>query len=470
VQQLVSTDFYILLGALAVGLLFRPSGNLLDIRYAFVVTVLLGLCGPSVLLLLTGDRVENAFIVPKLIPLVHRYATVCVLLFWVGYYAGRWRWWGKERETPPDLRLLPDDGQRLLVALLVLATIPLVLEIVNYGTDYVFGEASVRRGFYAQNKTDKPLLEYTRVLGKALSFPVAVVAGVAWQQRRQKIYWLVPVLLSIPLVAYFSRGMFLSFVVFLLGACFRLPARKRLLYLAIASVFAMTSFLTGIAMRKYTANTGLAQYSNLFDQQGMEVAPVKKNFDKPFSALIDATDALSVATKVFDVGPRIEGRMWKGYLLVQLPIPSFLLPKGVPTTNLTDDLHYHGARFPYPLMGEMFVFFGWFGSLIYVFVGWFAGRTDRIINDRDALSRRPYFSAILYGLVLFMIVREFHSGLRSSLRPTMYFFGAYLIWTMVRPRAVPVVRRDPLAERLRALPPRIEVDRVYPSGEAGRSG
>ena len=72
------------------------------------------------------------------------------------------------------------------------------------------------------------------------------------------------------------------------------------------------------------------------------------------------------------------------------------------------------ARFPYSLVTEMYVFFGWPGCMLFMFLGFAVGKTDRLISDKDMLGQRPYLVAIIYGLVMYFLIRSFHSGLRSS--------------------------------------------------------
>lgn len=449
----ISVDFYLLVFACFAGLMFRPSTNFLELRYAFAATFLLGLCGDSLLLMTSGRPLDNVFTVPRLIPVVHRYATVAVTLFWGGYHLARW-WTRRARSGSAPPPPSQSSQSTMVMALLLLASVPLFLDILNYGVNFVFGTSEVTRGYYARQE-NKQATEYLRVLGKAIAFPTAVVAGVAWQQHRRSIYWLAPALLSIPLVAYFSRGMFLPFALFFLGGSFFLPRRKQYKYLLATTLFTVASFLTGMAMRHYAAKTGLAQYSELLESSDLERTPVGSGVSQPFRSLVDATSSLGVATKVFEVGPRAEGNKLVGYVLLQMPIPSFMLPRSVPKTNLFDDLHLHGAHFPYPLLGEMRVFFGWAGTFIYFLFGLAIGRVDQAINDRDLLRARPYLVAIFYALALFLIIRQFHSGLRSSLRPTMYFTAAWLAWRQLqRPAHTVEAPRNPLIDAVKALPSR----------------
>jgi hypothetical protein len=452
-DPLVSTSFTVLVCVCFAGLLFRPTSNLLELRYAFVAMLLLGYGGQSFLLIMNGERIESVFLVPQLVPVVQGYVAGCVIAFWIGYHASRWSRWRYEgiatsfQVTPP--RVSP------LAILLILAAIPAVLEIVNYGSDYVFGQSEFERGHYSRIRDEKPFLEYLRVVGRAPRFPVAMAAGIAWQLQRRAIYWLVPVFIAIPLVAYFSRGMFLPFFVFLLGASFYVSNKKKLLYLAIAVAFAGASFVTGMAMRRYADKTGLGNYSDLIQDQSTGTTPMGSTIDKPLYAVVDSTNVLSTATKAFQLGPRLEGHKVGGYVISQLPIPSWVLPADVPPVNLNDDmgLRSDSARFPYSLVTEMYVFFGWPGCLLFLLIGVAVGRTDRLISDTSMLNRRPYLVAIIYGLVLYFLIRSFHSGLRSSLRPALYVIGAYLVWwTVFRARPVAAKTTSPLLERIRALP------------------
>ena len=450
----LSISFTFLVCACLAGLVYRPTSNLLELRYAFVAMLLLGYGGQSFLLLISGERLDDVFLVRRLVPVVQGYVAGCVVAFWIGYHSSRWTQW-RYQDLTTSFQVTPPKVSPLAI-LLVLAAIPAALEIVNYGTDYVFGQSEFERGHYSRLREDKPFLEYLRVVGRAPRFPVAMAAGIAWQRGGRTIYWLVPVLISIPLIAYFSRGMFLPFFVFLLGASFYVSNKKKLLYLAIATAFAGASMVTGMAMRKYAERTGLGNYSELFSgDENLDATPMGSSMDKPLVAVVDATNVLSTATKAFELGPIKEGHKVGGYIVSQLPIPSWVLPADVPPVNLNDDmgLKAESARFPYSLVTEMFVFFGWPGCLLFVFVGFAVGKTDRLISDPSMLNRRPYLVAIIYGLMLYFLIRSFHSGLRSSLRPALYVLGAYLFWwTLLRPRPVASKKPSPLLERIRSMP------------------
>jgi hypothetical protein len=455
-EPLLSTSFTFLVCACFAGLVFRPSWNLLELRYAFVAMLLLGYGGQSFLLLINGERLQDVFLVPRLVPVVQGYVAGCVVAFWIGYHTSRWTQW-KYKELTTSFQVTAPKFSPFL-ALMVLAAIPAVLEVVNYGTDYVFGQSEFERGHYSRIRDEKPLLEYFRVIGRAPRFPVAMAAGIAWQRLGKARYWVVPVLISIPLVAYFSRGMFLPFFVFLLGASFYVSNKKKLVYMTIAVAFAGASFVTGMAMRKYAERTGLGNYSELLSgDTNLESTSVGVSMDKPLMALVDSTNVLSTATKAFELGPILEGDKVGGYVLAQLPIPSWTLPESVPPVNLNDDLGLHSdsARFPYSLVTEMYVFFGWPGCILFMFVGFAVGKTDRLISDKTMLGQRPYLVAIIYGLVMYFLIRSFHSGLRSSLRPALYLMAAYWVWVfLMRPRAPATEKPSPIMERIRKMPPR----------------
>jgi hypothetical protein len=101
------------------------------------------------------------------------------------------------------------------------------------------------------------------------------------------------------------------------------------------------------------------------------------------------------------------------------------------------------------------VFFGWPGCILFMFLGFAVGRTDRLISDKNMLGQRPYLVAIIYGLVMYFLIRSFHSGLRSSLRPALYLVAAYYVWVfLMRPRAAAPEKPSPIMDRIRKMPPR----------------
>lgn len=447
--QFATIEFYFLVCALLAGLALRPSANFLELRYVYVAATVLGLCGEGVLELTGGQPMVNHLMVAKRAADVYRYAAVCSLGFWVGYHFTRWRY------IPG--RVGPDEAPAFkapsLKLLLVLAVIPIILEGVVYGWDIFLGTDDQARGALAQSG-EKPAVSYLRVISRVLSFPTAVVAGLAWKEKRRITYWVVPALLSLPLIAQFSRGMFLPFVAFLFGAVLVTTGTRRLKYIAAAAALVAASFTVGVTMREYARTTGLGHFAELLQEEAVEPTPVGDGFDSPLRSLVHGTTALPRATLAFEIGPRYEGHKRLGYLLLQLPIPSFFLPKNiVPATSLTDDLGMwkasgsHGAGFPYPLLAEMKVFLGWLGILIYVLLGWGAAKVDNLINDQARLRLNRYVAAIFYGLMLNFMIRSFHSGLRSSARPIMYVAALWgILWLVRRPRSAG--QATPLAARI----------------------
>ena len=436
----VNLDLFLLVCVLAAGLVIRPSTNVLELRYVFVAAMTLGFCGEAMIELAGFEQLGNRLIVPSQAPAVYRYLAACAFAFWVGYHATRWRY----VPSPPGAGGVPRIGTPSVRVLVILATIPVVLEAIDYGVDIYFGTDDLERGVLVQSGGTGDV-HYARILSRIVIVPLSVVAGAAWQQRKRASYWAVPLLLCLPLVAQFSRGMFIPLVAFLFGASLVTTGARRLKYIPPAVALVGLSFVTGIAMRHYAPTTGLGRFAEvLTEESAVEPAPAGRGFDTPLRSLVHATTALPRATLAFEIGPRAEGHMKVGYVLLQLPIPSFLLPQAsVPETSLTMDLGIkragnRGAGFPYPLVAEMKVFLGWFGCLIYLLLGWAVAKIDSVLNDPVRLRLDPYLFALLYGLLLNFIIRSFHSGLRPSLRPIMYFGALWLVlWLVRKPRARP---------------------------------
>jgi len=447
-QHFVTLDLYFLLCALAAGLAIRPSANFLELRYVYVAATLLGFCGEAMIEIAGGEAMENHLMVAKRAAEVYRYVAACSLAFWIGYHVTRWRHTPGLQQAGSRARPLRAPSMRVL---LILAVIPIVLEAIVYGWDIFLGTDDQARGALAQSG-DKPAVAYLRVISRVVSFPLAVVAGLAWKERKRVTYWAVPFLLSLPLIAQFSRGMFLPFVAFLFGAVLVTTGKGRLKYIVMAVVLIMASFVVGVTMREYARTTGLGHFAELIQEEAVEPTPVARGFDTPLRSLVHGTTALPRATLAFEIGPRYEGHKKLGYLLLQLPIPSFLLPASVPATSLTVDLGLlkrgggRGAGFPYPLIAEMKVFLGWLGCLVFVMIGWGAAKVDNLINDPVLLRANRYLAAIFYGLMLNFIIRSFHSGLRSSARPIMYVLAMWFVWWLVRKPEV----KQPAPARLRS--------------------
>jgi hypothetical protein len=456
VTQFVSLDFFLMVCVLFAGLVIKPSANFLELRYIFVAGTLLGFGGEAIVELVHGGQLENRLLVPKQAPVVYRYVAACSLMFWIGYHITRWR------HVPGLARIgsAPPIRAPSLRALVILAAIPIVMEVVVFGADIFLGTSDEARGAFGKalgnaGNADKPAVTYLRILGRAFAFPVAVVAGLAWKQRNRAAYWAVPSLLSLPLMAQFSRGMFLPFVAFLFGAVLLSTGRMRLNYILLAVALVVSSFVIGVAMREYARTAGLGHFADLMKEEAVEPTPVGRGFDSPLRSLVHGTSALPRTTLAFEIGPRAEGRKVVGYMLRQLPIPSFLLPASVPPTNLTDDLGLKGAaRYPYPLVAEMKVFFGSLGCLLFLLLGWAIAKVDNLLNDPATLQVNPYLAAILYGLFLRFIIRSFHSGLRSSFRPIMYFGILWILWWLVRRPVRAAVRRVSPAPPVAANPRR----------------
>lgn len=442
-QTFVTLDYWFLVATLVTGLLIRPSVNVLELRYVFVAAMTLGFCGHGLLELTGAEPIENHLMVIGRAPELYRYVAVCVLGFWAGYHVIRWRYVAG-RVKPGESRSVFFTAPSLKV-LLVLAVIPILIEAVVYGWDIFLGTDNQQRGELAQTG-QRGAAAYLRVISRVLDIPLGVVAGLAWQERKRAAYWVVPALLSLPLMAQFSRGMFLPFVAFLFGAVLMTRGRGRIKYIALAGALVFASFTLGIKMREYARTTGLGHYADILvteTEEAIEPTVKADGIGTPLRSLVHGTTALPRATLAFEIGPRAEGHKKLGYLLLQLPIPSFLLPPGtVPATSLTDDLGLfrdgrRGTGFPYPLIAEMKVFLGWLGPLVFLLLGLGAAMVDNLINDPVRLRLNRYLAAIFYGLMLNFIVHSFHSGLRASARPIMYVAGLwFLMWLVKKPERV----------------------------------
>jgi len=424
----VSASYFLLVAAILCGVLVQRRGAPFQLRYVFVAAVFMGLCGPGLLALSGVKPPRSYFLVPFLVDEVYQFCALCMVFFWVGYYGARY----KVRQLSTSHQV--DSVEPLPLSwILTLAALPFVFAVIRYGADAIFGVSSFARG---ENQVgfarQVHWTTYLYILSQALIFPVSVVSGVAWEQTRRRAYLLAPLLLSIDFIAQFSRGMALPFAVAFLGAGLFASRRRALWMLLAAILLIQTGLVLGLQMRGASKSVGLGQYSAAFEEEtdSHYVDFSKRSWgESRVVELVRSTNALAVMTKVFEVGPKTEGHMTVGYILSQLPIPSFLLPANTPKTNLSFDLGFRKSGFPYPLMAELKVFFGSLGAVFLLVLGAACGLVDIQLGEQYRI--RPYLLAIFYSLILFFIIRSFHSGLRSSLRPTLYFIGAWLMYTKV---------------------------------------
>ncbi|MCB9667003.1 MAG: hypothetical protein H6715_02650 [Myxococcales bacterium] len=270
---------------------------------------------------------------------------------------------------------------------------------------------------YGQFQETIPWTSFVTRLASALAYPLVATAGVAWVSSRRSLYLLVPALVSVVPVARFSRGMFIPAAVFVLTASIASPRKKHSVAIGVFAVCCVLGFIMGARLRHQSEGFGLASivdyYSGSAQTESDEASSLLRD-------LLVSTNVMPITSMVFQVGVRAEGDQTLGYLLSQLPIPSFLLPQWIPYTSLSYDLGWFGSGYPYPLIGELWVFFGWWGALLFWLIGMVCAKIDARVKWGGINTRYDYVTCALYGAMLYFSFRSFHSGMRSALRPLVY--------------------------------------------------
>ena len=381
------------------------------------------------------------------VPLVQARYALALVAFLVGYHVSRAR--GRHAGDTPanELRTPPP------LALITLALVPLVVQFLAVGADAILAIGSNVRG-YGQN--DITYTRYLEVIGAILAWPICVIAGYGWTETRQRLYILVPFIGCFVPVALFSRGMFLPISLFLLVLGIRGPRRLRGPFLISALLTALCGFYLGMLMRETFPTTGIGRYIELTHVSADPSA--ERSWQDVVAKTVDSVETLSVPSCTFAL---YENRYDEApmYLLQILPIPSFLLSDWVQQVamGISHDLHFADWNSPYPTLAEVWIFLGPIGVwFVYLAFGVVAERIDRALSA----PKTSWITFGYYCVFVYLIVRSYHSGLRSCTRLLIYFallhlaiLAARRLFSRARPR--PQVQRPPSAAPALAVPERV---------------
>jgi len=158
---------------------------------------------------------------------------------------------------------------------------------------------------------------------------------------------------------------------------------------------------------------------------------------------LNAVTSLDTTTATFWVGRDIVQRDgWAQLGRILSPVPSFIIEQDIAATNLVAYTGHVGGNQgnPFPVLGEMYLFFGWAGVLL----GFIGGFIMAVVFEKSR-SVRPdaypfaLFWPSLYSSCVLGGIMSLHSGLRTTTRLPLWMIIWYFCFT-----AAVTVLREPL--------------------------
>jgi hypothetical protein len=138
----------------------------------------------------------------------------------------------------------------------------------------------------------------------------------------------------------------------------------------------------------------------------------------------------------------MSGQIWR----ILSPVPSFIIEQDIAATNLVAYIGHVGGNQgnPFPVLGEMYVFFGWGG----VFLGFFAGFVMALLFEKTRRTRPGGYPVAmlwpaLYSACVYAGIMSLHSGLRTTSRLPLWA----AIWHLCFITVVAILREPVLQAR-----------------------
>ncbi len=383
-----------------------------------------------------GIRTQDAFFRPHYTAAVSYYSFAMLSIFYLGYIMAEFGRRAKLRDSGLEYsrseRRASLGGSRLRIRwgidgiygeisanfLLGIGTLALAIHACVIGRGR-FLEGLVPRGDGQWNPLGSQY--YLDSFALFLLLMSTITAGLIQAWRPQRRLWVVPLPFALFLAARGSRGTFLPFLLFVLACELvkRTPSLKR-----VASIGLLCLCSVIIIAEVRSPYLGLADFL-----QSVRQAPRAVTEVRPLAGF----SSLGVSTAAFWISDnmQVEGRL--RHVAAELaPLPSFIVHQD---RRFTDILPYLGIRdsgsaFPFPVIGELYFFFGWPGILLAFPAGFGAARLYFCCR-----SVRPeeYPIAILWPLVylacIFAVVMSVHSGLRTVTRLPLWALVWYVMFT-----------------------------------------
>jgi hypothetical protein len=421
----------VLLCTLSIALMVSSRGARLSVvsPLAIVPAIYLMSLGLPALAFSLGLDGREIFLRPEYVEVVSYYTLGLLCTFYAGHLFAGFR---ASRRTHAAWQKVPDRstiGQSLqpqqailgeisVAFLLAIGTVALATHAYLAGKER-FWEGFVPRGAGQWNPMGWDY--YVACFGLFLLLLSTVTAGLAHGSRARARLWLVPLLFALFLAARGSRGTLLPFFLFVL-ASETLRKRNSLKKPVAVGVLCLCSVVMISGAR--SPYLGLTDFFRGLGDTQHDISSMDA---------LSGFSSLGVTTTVFWISDDITVHGRLGHAWAELtPLPSFIVHQD---RRFTDVLPYLGIRdannaFPFPVVGELYFFFGWLG----IFLGFPAGFVVAWIYSqcrRSVPEDYPYgvLWPIIYMVCAFGIIMSVHSGLRTVTRLPLWGFVWYLAFT-----------------------------------------
>ncbi len=388
---------------------------------------------------------DDKLLKPDYIPAVNQYASWLLVTFYVGYILAEYaiRAGAKEKNLSKGLEqparpescqegksaLPPFVGETSCNLVFLLSVGALVIGILSTGWEETW-EGSMVRGtgqWEAHHFHD-----YLLLLVQACLINSTITAGVirAWFPARR--LWVAPLAWCLFLAPGGSRGSVIPFALFLTTSVVAGRKTSVMKMGGIALLTLLSVMYIGLVRPRFV---GLADFVGSLGSGGEALATV--------SDPLDAVTSLGTTTATFWVARDIVQRdvvaqLWR----ILSPVPSFIMEQDIAATNLVAYLGHIGGNQgnPFPVLGEMYVFFGWTGVLL----GFIGGFVMAVLFEKSRRSRPDAYPFALlwpslYSACVLGGIMSLHSGLRTTTRLPLWA----IIWFFCFTTAVTVLR-EPL--------------------------
>jgi hypothetical protein len=262
---------------------------------------------------------------------------------------------------------------------------------------------------------------YLFLLGSGGLTLLSMTAGILKISDRRVRLWLVPILASAAYGTTGSRGVILPFIFFFLPSVIHTFGKlnKKAILLGIAGL-ASATLIPQLRPGSYGIWNFIQGIPSGF-RDADEISALRG-----ISSLENTMITFAIAEEA-----KPPGVVWDSWRLV-VPLPSFIVHPDVRLTNIMPYLgsSEENSGAPFPALGELYFFFGWFGVLLGIPAGllgsWLFFRCRLSLNRGQG---DPLFWCLLYMTFLFGVIMSMHSGLRTLTRYPIWALGWYYIYT-----------------------------------------
>ncbi len=247
-----------------------------------------------------------------------------------------------------------------------------------------------------------------------------IFAGICYAKSSQKIVLLVPIIDILPRLIYLSRGFFLPIILFVLSSSLLGKYLPIGVYLIVTPILLLLG--SAAVSSRGSSSGGLTGIeSGITSVQSDYLISFRDFFQTNFNLGI-----LSNSVAFHDKNLSLYDG-FKSWLMTVLPLPSFLKLPSITPPNVHELIGIGGVGIPMPVVGELYFWMGWAGTLIFFLFGWWIGRLEGNIIYHTKVCGRAYWPHILIWLsVLYCFILSFHSASRGSSRVLLY--SVAFIW------------------------------------------